>query len=683
MQRNSTKNYEIFKQIGEGSYSKVYKAVRLADNTIVAIKVVNITKMDKIMINSTLNEIRILHSVNNDHVVGYYEAFLDSSENNLWIVMEFMGGGDLACAIKLAKKENRTFPERVIWIYFIQLLRGLVSLNQFKIIHRDIKPANIFLTTDQTNVKIGDMNVSKVVENELTRTQIGTPSYLAPEIWEGRAYDSRCDIYSLGCCIYEMAALRLPFEAKSMEELKQKIRNNVISPLPNQYSEELKKAIFKCLAKNPTVRPTAEKLLSSPIMQLKISEYGMEDYGEDEKGKLMDTILFPAKLSMLKNVLPKKTSQPKRSSSAANLKVMDSKNDAFGSLVAPKKESVPLVKPDPKASLNSSSGKLDSDKKQFVLPPKLIPAPQFQAVDAAKANMSKMNSKQEIYDIVDDRRPLPVPVPQPVEPKPMVVKQPPLPPTRSSGQKVCPVTPSVNQFDKIAQSSGKRSITGVSERDSIQYDSRQKVPVGKNLPPTPSTKLESIKSQASGQSSHRQLEPVQPGLYKSNNKNNSASAKKLEPITPEPKVAMKRQSSADRLAPSIRSNSNRNIPSPIKSEQQIPNANSKLPPRLPDKPLPPSANSFKKPPTKSMIPPPKQSTYDSNNRAGRYSTNPSNAPPDRNRGDSRDKVMKFDDFIKNFDESANRASKLRQQQPDAIGSARAPRYSSVRQKTRS
>ena len=289
MQRSPTKNYEIVKQIGEGSYSKVYKAVRLVDNTIVAIKIVNITKMDKIMIHSTLNEIRILHSVNNDHVVGYYEAFLDASENNLWIIMEYMGGGDLACAIKLAKKESRTFPERVIWIYMVQVLRGLVSLNQFKIIHRDIKPANIFLSADHKTVKLGDMNVSKVCENDLTRTQIGTPSYLSPEIWEGKAYDSRCDVYSLGCCIYEMAGLRLPFEAKSMEELKQKIRNNIISPLPSNYSEELKKAIFKCLAKNPSMRPTAEKMLNSPIMELKIGEYDLRVENEEEKGKLMDT----------------------------------------------------------------------------------------------------------------------------------------------------------------------------------------------------------------------------------------------------------------------------------------------------------------------------------------------------------------------------------------------------------
>lgn len=77
------------------------------------------------------------------------------------------------------------------------------------------------------------------------------------------------------------------------------------------------------------MRPTAEKLLNSPIMELKISEYGLQDMQEEEKGKLMDTILFPAKISMLKNVLPKKSAQPKRSSSAANLKPLDSKNDSL------------------------------------------------------------------------------------------------------------------------------------------------------------------------------------------------------------------------------------------------------------------------------------------------------------------------------------------------------------------
>jgi NIMA (never in mitosis gene a)-related kinase len=669
MQRNSTKNYEIFKQIGEGSYAKVYKAVRLSDNAVVAIKVVNITKMDKIMINSTLNEIRLLHSVNNDHVVGYFEAFMDASESNLWIVMEFMGGGDLACAIKLAKKENRTFPERVIWIYLIQLLRGLSSLNQYKVIHRDIKPANIFVTADHTIVKIGDLNVSKVVENDLTRTQIGTPSYLAPEIWEGRAYDSRCDIYSLGCCIYEMAALRLPFEAKSMEELKQKIRNNMIGPLPSQYSEELKKTIFKCLTKNPSVRPTAEKLLNSPLLEMKGTEFGIAEWVEDEKGRLMDTILFPSKVSQLSKMLPKKAGQPKRSSSAANLKALDSKNEFFSGASARKETG----KSESKNPLNSSTGRSEAEKRAFAIAQKPSqPISQFQAVDVARANMSKNNSRQEVtMEVIDDRRP-PVPTPMPVEPRQFPQK--PLPPTRAS-----PVVPNIDAFERIIQSDAKRpSQYNLSDRELARIDQAKKPVVGRNIPPSPATKIDAIKNNSSV--SNKQIQTPAPGLNKIGSRNSSASAKKLEPVISEYNSGIKRQNSADRLVPISGSSSNRNLPSPVKSDQHIIRVPPKLPVKQVEKPLPPSANSFKKPPAKSMVNPVRQSSGNAS-PAGRYSTNPSNSGG--NRSDSREIILKFDDFVKNFDESNNRMSKLRPRNSDLGGPARTPRYSSVRQKTRS
>lgn len=664
MQRNSTKNYEIFKQIGEGSYAKVYKAVRLSDNAVVAIKVVNITKMDKIMINSTLNEIRLLHSVNNEHVVGYFEAFLDSSESNLWIVMEFMGGGDLACAIKLAKKENRTFPERVIWIYLIQLLRGLASLNTFKIIHRDIKPANIFVTADHTHVKIGDLNVSKVVENDLTRTQIGTPSYLAPEIWEGRAYDSRCDIYSLGCCIYEMAALRLPFEAKSMDELKQKIRNSMIAPLPPAYSEELRKIIFKCLTKNPSVRPTAEKLLNSPLIELKSSELGVAEWVGEEKGRLMDTILFPGKMSALSKMLPKKESMPKRSSSAANLKALDTKNEVFSGRKDGK---------DPRYPPNASADRGEAERKGLSLPTKPPVTPNispFQAVDSAKVNMSK-NSKQELtMEVVDDRK-LPSPVPQPVEPRQQPTR-PPLPPTKAS-----PVVPSIDALERMVNLDIKRnSQPAISNRD-VGYQEQPKKPVvGKNLPPSPVTKIEAIKNNSAV--SNRNVQTPTPSLNKAGSRNNSASAKKLEPVITEFNSGFKRQNSADRLVPVSGVSSNRNLPSPVKSEQQIPRLPPKVPIKPADKPLPPSANSFKKPPAKSLVGAVRSNVPEAK-PAGRYSTNPGSG---HQRGDSREIILKFDDFVKHFDESNSRMSKLRPRQNEAPTSARTPRYSSVRHKTR-
>ena len=77
-------------------------------------------------------------------------------------------------------------------------------MNKLGIVHRDIKPANIFMSKN-LEIKIGDFNVSTIKrKNELLSKSIGTPYYLAPEMWLGKGYTENCDIYSLGCLLYEL-----------------------------------------------------------------------------------------------------------------------------------------------------------------------------------------------------------------------------------------------------------------------------------------------------------------------------------------------------------------------------------------------------------------------------------------------------------------------------------------------
>ena len=83
----------------------------------------------------------------------------------------------------------------------VQLALGIKSLHDNNIIHRDLKAANIFLMQNKT-YKIGDLNISKVMKKQLTRTVIGTPYYLSPEIWKERSYGDQVDIWSLGCILY-------------------------------------------------------------------------------------------------------------------------------------------------------------------------------------------------------------------------------------------------------------------------------------------------------------------------------------------------------------------------------------------------------------------------------------------------------------------------------------------------
>jgi len=77
------------------------------------------------------------------------------------------------------------------------------------------------------------MNVSKVLKNDLAKTQIGTPYYLAPEIWDKTRYDVKCDIFSLGCLMYELSSLRHPFEANSTHDLHRKVSTHKTPNIPH------------------------------------------------------------------------------------------------------------------------------------------------------------------------------------------------------------------------------------------------------------------------------------------------------------------------------------------------------------------------------------------------------------------------------------------------------------------
>lgn len=96
------------------------------------------------------------------------------------------------------------------------MTRGLKALHDMNILHRDLKCANVFCASDGI-LKLGDLNVSKVARRGMARTQTGTPYYTSPEVWKDRPYDSKCDIWSLGCVIYEMASLCPPFRAGNLK----------------------------------------------------------------------------------------------------------------------------------------------------------------------------------------------------------------------------------------------------------------------------------------------------------------------------------------------------------------------------------------------------------------------------------------------------------------------------------
>ena len=236
-------DFKIEKVLGRGSFGSVYLVTRKQDNKIYALKTVILEKLSKKEQENSVNEVRILASVTHPNVIGYKEAFWNDKESSLNIVMEYADDGDLQTKIHKMKKEGGMFNENLIWSYSIQMIEGLKALHDKKIMHRDLKSANIFLVKDKHQCKLGDMNVSKVIKDKVLLTQTGTPYYASPEVWNDEPYSYKSDLWSIGCVIYEICALRPPFHGKDLDELYINVCKGKIERVSQVYSDDLWKMI--------------------------------------------------------------------------------------------------------------------------------------------------------------------------------------------------------------------------------------------------------------------------------------------------------------------------------------------------------------------------------------------------------------------------------------------------------
>ena len=260
---------------------------------------------------NALNEVRLLASIQywniyniyrHPNIIRYKEAFFEERSKCLCIIMEHANKGDLLNLILQEQKEGRQLPEREIWKYLIGMVSGLKALHDLKIVHRDLKCANIFLSKEG-NVKLGDLNVSKIAKRGLVYTQTGTPYYASPEVWQDKPYDQKSDMWSLGCVLYELTTLKPPFRADDMKNLYRRILKGIYPPIPACYSTDLDKVISSLLQVSPYLRPTCKNLMDTPMLNkhLRAGEEG----GMPGEGSLLCTIKCPPNLSNLQRVLPK------------------------------------------------------------------------------------------------------------------------------------------------------------------------------------------------------------------------------------------------------------------------------------------------------------------------------------------------------------------------------------------
>jgi serine/threonine protein kinase len=251
--------YRVFKILGSGGMGVVFQAEDPLLRRPVALKA-----MKLILASSESARARFAReaiaaaAIKHDHIVTIYQVGEDRGVP--FLAMEFLEGEGLDARLR----HEGTLPVAEVVRIGREIAEGLAAAHQRGLIHRDIKPANVWLEGERRRVKILDFGLARAIAGDAQLTQsgiiLGTPAYMAPEQVRSERIDPRCDLFSLGCVLYQLATGRMAFQGKDTMSMLMALAVDTPPP-PQQVRAEipppLSDLIQQLLAKDVSKRPAS------------------------------------------------------------------------------------------------------------------------------------------------------------------------------------------------------------------------------------------------------------------------------------------------------------------------------------------------------------------------------------------------------------------------------------------
>ncbi|XP_073515687.1 serine/threonine-protein kinase Nek11-like isoform X1 [Phyllobates terribilis] len=285
------KRYTVHQKLGSGSFATTYLVTDLKEEE--SQKVIKRIPCGNMREDATLpssREAKLLGNLRHPFIVQFFASFLEKKD--FCIVTEYCEGGDLHCYIQRQKNEGDNLTEGHVIEWFIQLLLGVNYLHERLVMHRDLKTKNIFLKDGI--LKIGDFGVSRILAPpDMATTITGTASYMSPELFSNTGYNTKCDIWSLGCVLYEICSLTRAFECPRWIKLVSLIVNGPSPTLPSKYSADLNDILQRMLRKDPALRPSAKEILQCPYVTHRrqvLSQWLQEVIHQDRKDSVDEDV---------------------------------------------------------------------------------------------------------------------------------------------------------------------------------------------------------------------------------------------------------------------------------------------------------------------------------------------------------------------------------------------------------